>query len=86
MALLKGYKNINKSDIELDKEKGCRSYIYKKYRDLAKKGLNIYKLVIADYNNNLKDKDLLNIKAQYAHDNKAKYWSPQPSQFKGGNK
>ena len=74
----KGIQNKNKSDKELEKEKGIKSSKYKKYRDIAKYENLIFKLIII----NISEEKALLIESQYAHDNNALFWNPSSGQFK----
>jgi hypothetical protein len=71
-ALALGKKNINLSDSEIENKYKYKPGLYKKYRDLAKYGIIIFKIIAIEKN---KEKRL-NIEAQYAHDTKAEFWNP----------
>jgi hypothetical protein len=75
-ALAIGKKNNLFSDEQMELKYKNKSGIYKKYRNIAKNGVIIFKIIAIEED---KEKRLA-IEAQYAHDTQAEFWSPEPGQ------
>lgn len=79
-AISKGRENQGLSDSEINEKYRRRPGRYRKYRDIASYGDIIFKLVFVDQSKKIPESVLLHVELSYAHQNRAKYWSPEPKQ------